>query len=372
MKNTSKWEGIAGGLLVIVFISGLFQALSKPTVLHWVNVATVASDVGWILLGAVMLLAFLKLRQQDDAAQNETSTSEEHIVKVLKYRRNRIMGYVLMFLCVGSTEAWVLNDYHAGPTMVNLEMVFDIILSASLLFFAYKFIKNNWTAGKEFLALFVLYCGVEAVFEYARLGFASAISVLPLIGYFAYAVLTPVTIKNNRILHFVILPGVFVIGFAILQFTTLTMDTLQKNETLLEQQYLSDVTTVANNYGVFLNKETPSQLDIQNILDAVAKRDTRTEDIIKNLNKIKAEFALQLPSVNREVSLHQLDKFVDMLNVETAQTEKIKEFMQSAKAVDFKKLTESEAAKLNAYKGVISDYEGKIVEAQTVLSDPQK
>ena len=76
MKRSSTWAGIIGGLLVAGFGHGLAQQLTNPTSLFWVNVTITIENITWVALGVLLIILFVKWRQQEDLGNGDKLTPD--------------------------------------------------------------------------------------------------------------------------------------------------------------------------------------------------------------------------------------------------------------------------------------------------------
>src|SRR3989339_369249 len=130
MKKASTWAGIIGGITIASGIYNLAKFITDPTSLFWVNVATVVNEIIWLAFGIFLVYLFIRLRHKDDTQGLVTEIvpgSQEDVSK-LERQRNRVFAFFLLVETMFSAEVWILNDYRAGLSIINIATIFDLVL----------------------------------------------------------------------------------------------------------------------------------------------------------------------------------------------------------------------------------------------------
>jgi hypothetical protein len=214
MKRHSLWAGIIGALLVVGDLLAAATALSHPTDLVSVNVTKVITDLLWVGLGVFLIVVFFTNRQREDSGSSlpaalEPSSPDD--IQSLSRGRNRILGYVLVVEMIVSAESWLLNNYAAGLTLTNTEIILDVLFNAVFFYIAIQLFRNKKPVLKPLLYTVILYTVIDIIIQLLRHEWFFVISSVLFAFYFVYAITAPLNRKNHRIVHIFVLPAVLVL-----------------------------------------------------------------------------------------------------------------------------------------------------------------
>jgi hypothetical protein len=370
MKKPSVWAGIIGGILVLIYIFGGITNLANPTDLVLVNVAIAVGDLLFIALGAFLVYCSFKWRQEEEAHPTPVHApdSKEDIEK-LRTRRNWILAFVLLIPMIGSTEGWILNDYTAGLTLLNILIIFDLLFNLLFLYIAISLMRGKADALKLLLWAIIPYgLGLAVLYGLRGYWFGPIIHLL-IIAYFIFAIKAPVNRRNYRLAHLIMLPILVILLIAWPQFDNLNMDELSDKQVLLEQQLTTENAQLSGNYVLFLQREAPSHADMTAVQESIVARDKRIHEVLANLDTLEAEERKQIPSVAMEKG-HEHNRYFRMtLATHLEQSQKANELMEYAKTLDFQALTDAQREELRIRMKEIDDLNLRFTEIDFELEN---
>jgi len=360
MKTSSRWTLVIGIAIVALALIGQAFDLVQPSDIRIVDVAGALNSLMWIIFGGYLIYLYVQARNglsSEVAALPAAGSPEDR--ERLRIRRNWIIAILLVVSFVISADSWIVNNYFAGATLANIEVIFDLIFNLGFLWIAVELFRGKRDVTKVLLYAIIVYSAVEGVLEYMR-GFPFlGLAVLIPLAYFVFALTAPINRRNHMIAQVVLLPLVIILSLAVTELDNLKLTGMVKAETLLENQYSDDTDNINNLYSRFLQSDSPSRVDMQNILTAIDKRDAKYQEILTSLGNIRAEYEKQLPATDQLKNIEHTDDFLAVLAAQQAQTDKAKEVMQYAEQLNFAYLSDAQMQKL-------SDLESQIV----ALGDP--
>ena len=172
--------------------------LSNPTDLIRVNIAQGVTNLLWIALGLFLIGIYVKSKQSEDAGiiQNQVAPdSPEDITRLKKYR-NWIFGFVIIFEILGSVGSWIVNDYTAGFSLINTEIIFDVLVNIVLAYILVELFRNKKGVLTLLLVTALTMGVVEGAIDLMRHEWYSAASCfLGLSLYFGVAILARSPVK---------------------------------------------------------------------------------------------------------------------------------------------------------------------------------
>lgn len=376
MKKNTRWGGIVagiiGGILLACQLVGAATIFANPSHLPLVDAATLVQDLLWSAVSIFLLFVFIRSRQKGDVEPSdvklEPNSSEDRAV--LEKRRNWIFGFVLSFLFISSSDVWILNNYVAGFTLVNIEIIFDLILNLFFLYAIIKFFRNDSRIYTPFFYAVIAYSVVEAVLDAVRGRWTSIVMGLLTLAYFVYALKAPQTRKNYRLAHFIGLPVLLICVFVLNTFDGAPLIKIQNDIAKLGGQYDTLTRNISSDYIVFRQKTNPSADDIQNIINEVAQRDQISSKMSSNSQKIREYYATQLPNITQAKALDYVQKFENLLAVNKQQSGTIHDLMEYSLGIDFAHMTREQQSKIASFEQKVSDQENQITTAQVELNTP--
>jgi hypothetical protein len=364
-KRKSYWIAIIGAVLVVCNLIAAVLLISKPIDHPLYVTAAALSDLAWVGLGVYIFLIYLNRKRDDDAGTvvslPEANTPEDQ--KRLERRRNWILGFVILFQILGSFTTWILNDYTAGLTLVNIETIFDLIANAFFFYLAIELFRNKRNVLNILLYTTIFYILVETIMDYMRLGLVAATIQLPVLVFFICAIKAPITRKSQRTVFLIILPVALLLSIALSDFADAGTNKLLKDENLIEQQYSTDTGSVNSVYTIYLQKDVPSASDIQNIESAIAKRDKRAETERTSIQNIESLYKKDLSSLGQVKNLILINDTKETLSIQDQQANKVTELMNYSKTVNLQNLTASQKAHIDSLKKEVDDFNNTLTEA---------
>jgi phosphoglycerate-specific signal transduction histidine kinase len=144
---------------------------------------------------------------------------------------------------------------------------------------------------------------------------------------------------------------------------------LSKQESLTEQQFLDETGSVNGAYVIFLQKDTPSNAVIQDVLDAKIKRDEKLSELQASIQLLHDEIKTQLPSSNQLKMIESYRQVLHMLDIHQQQGDAVIELMEYAKSVDYTKLTDEQQTKISQLKKKVDGYNDDLTKAQFELQN---
>lgn len=371
MKKISLWAGIIGALLVVAFVLSGANSFTHPTDLTRVNMAINVSNLLWIGLGVFLIFIYLKTKQKEDAGYIAVKPEPDSAadIELLSKKRNWIFGFVLLIQILGSAQTWILNDYTAGLTLINAEVIFDVLINIVFAYIIIELFRNKKNVlGLLFYTAIIFGLG-EGIIDMFRYHWFGAVLTILMSAYFVFAIKAPLNRKNHRIAHLIILPTFFVFAVASQYFDNGNIEQLTKNDVLLEQQYVNNTNTLSSTYNLVLQKETPSSSEIQDVLDAKIKRDAKIQEVVVNFEALKAEYQKQLPNLAQQEMFERIRYFITIININKAQGDKVEELMKYLQKVDLSKLSDTEKTDISSLKKEVDSFNTQITDMQFKLNN---
>ena len=366
MKRPSTWAGIIGGLLVAGFGYALAEVLTNPTNLFWVNVAMIVSNLSWVALGGFLIALFVKWRQKEDAENGQPKPipdSPEDVDRMAR-QRNWILGFVLVIETIGSIEPWFLNNYTAGLTLINIAVIFDLLVHVAFAYIIFELFRGRKNVLPLLFYSVLVYAGGWILFNLLREHWVGALVALMLGSYFIYAIKAPLTRRNYRIAHFVLLPAYIILLSTYPLFDNGNIPELTKQENLAEQQFLNESGALNGAYVLFLQHEAPGKREFDEIRSSIARRETKIAEIVSLVEQLQEEYKKQLPTVAQKKTLERMRYFLQIMQVHRAQAAKLEEMVAYAEKLNFNVLTDKQISDLQTLKEEIDAFNARITEIQ--------
>lgn len=372
MKNPSLWAGIIGGLIVVGNVIGGVSVLSNPTDLPRVNLAAGITYLLWIGFGFFLLSVYFKSKKKEDSgqmAQKVEPNTPEDLVRLGKMR-NWVIAFVLLYVAINSAQMWILNDYTAGLTLVNIEVIFDLVTNIIFVFLAITLLRGKKNVLDLVLLTMLGVLIVGGVLSYMREGWMLAVAAVPIAFYFIYAIKAPLNRTNFRIAHVFILPAAMICVFALVSIGNADLNKLLETDRLLFEQSSTQNGVTAQAYTIFLQKNKPTASDIQNTKDALTAGDHIAVKILNDVIKeARIKFRKQLPTIPQQKQLYHLDNYETFVNLNREQGKKMTEFMDYAAMLDFDNLSQKQVTDLSTFRNEVDGFSGKIAEAAVKMSN---
>jgi hypothetical protein len=367
MKRFSTWALIIGIILLAVSLISLGTLVANPTDMADVNTAMALSQLAWVALGGFLIFCYFIWKPKEDelkAADESVKDSEE----VLRRSRNWILGFIILLTAMGSIEMWLLNDYAAGATLVNITVIFDLVAILVLLYLAIELFRNKRDISKLLLVAILVYAIIEGTLFYLRGFWFGPVVHLLFAVYFAFALLAPLTRKNHRIANFVLLPIAIAALFAWGEFDNGNLQSLSEQYALREQQFVQDAAVLQGAYNIFLQKENPINADITSVRDAIDKREARIQELFASISELEKEYERHLPNVAQRKILEQYGYLKRLLTIHQEQAQVLDEFMVYASGVNFAMISDEQAMRIVDYKTQIDEIGMKLAEVEFELA----
>jgi hypothetical protein len=360
-KRGYFWGGIIGAILFILGVVGVVNiGLVSPSDLLKVNIANVCQYLLYVLLGVFLMAIFLKGRSKDDAghAYVKLAPDSPEDIASLRRKRNLIFAFVLLFGIIVDCQIWVLNNYAAGLTLINVLDIFDLVLNIVFLYAAVQLFRDKKGIEKTLLYTMVLYVLVEAVIFGIMGQWGSVVANLLYGSFFVYAIIASVNRKSFRIGQFVILPIAIIFGLFIAgPINGYSLSQLQKSHSFIDLMYGVDNSQVADDYAFFIQSSLPSAADIKNIQNDASTTSSALQQDVSILEAIRAVYEQQVPNVPQQLAIEQINKTIAIAAVYQRQYTVVQQLMAYAATVNFSALTKSQAAEINSMEQQINAFQ---------------
>lgn len=358
MKKISTWGIIIGLLFVIPSISTLTTRLANPTNLPMVNVAVMANNVTLLAIGVFLIIVSLRkkhLEQQQIDDPNKVALDSDEDKKRLQIKNQWVLGFVILFGAISSLEGWILNDYSAGLTLLNIFAIFDLVFNVVFIYIAINFFRGNSNLTKLLTYSVLIYGVGSIIIEFLRSQYLYCIVIVFMSVYFVYASSMKITRRNFKIANYVLLPLFFAGIIAVGPFSEKKMDDLMKTQSLLEQQFSDGSAKIDNLYTLYLQKDSASTYEIANLINAVNDRNSKISEISTNLEKIKLEYEKELPSIKQKETYEKIKYINDLMDLHIKQGQKIVQLMEFIEKHNDLALSEKDKGEINQLKNEIFD-----------------
>src|SRR3989344_5284277 len=208
VKKPSFWAGVIGFILILGNIPNLAANIYNPTDLFMVNVAICIGSILWIGFGLFLVAIFLRGKYKDDASQAslKVEPNSPGDIEILARRRNWTLGFVLLLELLGSLEVWILNNYTAGLTLINIGVIFDVLVNIFFFYIAVELFRGKRKVLNALFYIVIIYGLVWAIIDGLRIHLYGAFIGIIMAIYFVYAIKAPLNRKNHRIAHLILLP----------------------------------------------------------------------------------------------------------------------------------------------------------------------
>ncbi|OHA17617.1 MAG: hypothetical protein A2664_03280 [Candidatus Taylorbacteria bacterium RIFCSPHIGHO2_01_FULL_46_22b] len=366
MKKLSFWGGLIGALIIAGTAYGAAKALTHPTDLLLVNIATGVSNLLWIGFGVFLIAIYLKSKKLEDAGHipvmSQPNTPED--IELLRKRRNWVFGFVILFEILGSVPTWILNNYAGGLTLVNTGVIFDVLSNMAFLYIAIELFRDKKNVLNLLFLTMIFYTLGGGVIGMLRQHWVGVIIGVLFAIYFVYGIKAPLNRRNHRIAHLIILPAFVIIASTYPFFDNGNIPELAKKDALFAQEYTTINNRLAGSYSLYLEREVPSESDIQDVQNAVTRKDAKLQEIISNMNALQAEYNKQLPSIPQQKTLEYLRLTLAVIDLDREQGDIIKELMNYSTNLDFTRFSSEQKENISVLKDKINDYNTQITAAQ--------
>ncbi len=366
MKKPTLWAGIAGALLIIFNVLGGAVFATHLTNIVRLNIAISVNILGAIAIGILLVCVYFNSRQKEEATgvQGALLPDSPEDKTVLSRRRNWILGVLFLFEISGSAPIWILNNYTAGLTVINMAVIFDVLVNIAI---AYAVV--GLLTGKKYGLSALFYASIVATLGWTISAIAmhqwfGAVISLVMGAYVVFAIKAPVNRKNFRIAHLVLLPLYIVLSFSLPTIDDRQIEQLGKKEALLEQQFTDINNGLTSDYAIFLNRQSPDGAEIPSVINGVETRKEKIDEIRQNIAEIQSAYNQKLPSIKQRESIERYAYLLRTLDIHVAQGDKVVEFMNYAKTVHYNALTEKQKEDLIAYKQAINDFSENFTQLQ--------
>lgn len=366
MKKPFVWAGIIGGLIVIFSLfSGGADLLSSPSEVVRINIAVGVTALLWLVLGIFLITLYIKGKQREEEGHVPTmpapNTPED--VERLRMIRNWILGFVVLFQVINSVETWILNDYTAGLTLGNIQVIIDLLINLALIYALVQIVRGARNVTRIILWGMVAMLVLEGPLAVMREGWVAVVPALMFAAYFIYAILAPLNRKNHRIAHLIVLPAVFVIAFAFGTLTVRPVNDILKRSDLAEQQFSTENDALNSAYLLFLQKEAPSAEEIQNIRDATERRQAKLDEVDAITKELISEYAKKLPRVDLVKAIRRSQKNLAYRQIQREQGAAVLKVIDYAEDIDFRSVSSAEGARLNELIQAVESYNPKLTQS---------
>lgn len=368
MKLGSRWVCALGVIFIVSNLFTLAGSISNPPDLQDVFIVGIVNSVLWSGFGAFLIALYLKYRKPKSASiEAELVANSTEDIERLKRRQLWFFTFVLLVSAIGSAESWMLNNYLAGFTPINISIVFDVVSNIVLLGTLLQLHRGK-SSLKILLCEVVVYSiGLASIYFWRGMPLIAVSNVLTII-YFAYAILSPVNRRNQFVAHAVILPIVVALFFMLISIDGMKLNKLIQEEKLLDQQYTTELSTVDTKYSLYLQRENPSADDIQAVQDATARwRVASTKDVAA-IAEIRALKERELPSISQKLSLDYWRKIMVIVDLNNKQIEAIEGLMTYSKQLNFDSLSVDQRAKVKAFKDSLVEIDNELTAARFELN----
>jgi len=371
MKKPSTWAAIIGGILTASSLYQLANSLTHLTDLFWVNTAIIVTNLLWIALGIFLITIYLRGRQKEDAGHVavKAALDSPEDVEVLKKQRRWIFAFVIFVEVIGSVGSWILNNYAAGPTLINVETIFDILLNVVLFYLVIEMLRNKRNILNLFFYTIIVYGLGGTIIELLRHHWYWAVISALFALYFAYAIKAPLNRKNHRIAHVIILPAFIILSLAFSYFANARITELTKKDELLGQQFSNDTGTLTAAYQRYLQWGIPDAKTIQDVRYALEERDKRAREIVDNLNALKEAHGKELPSILQKKALERIRHLQGIISVHREQAEKLSLLMDYSEKVDFYNPSDQQLSDISNLIKEVNSYINKLTDVEFKLNN---
>ncbi|MBP9669575.1 MAG: hypothetical protein KBE09_04790 [Candidatus Pacebacteria bacterium] len=365
MKKPYTWAGIIGIIIVVADIVQISSILTHPTSVPLADHADIFGAFMQALFGAFLVWIYLYYKGKEERGELQGGDIKPgSLEEAERVKRMQQWGVILysLFAISASAPIWYLADFSQGLTLTTAFFIFDIISSLGIFAVVVALLRGRPLL--QYLLILTVVMGIgEAIILYFRNGWLYASLVLLAIPYFAFAIKAPSTRTNFRIATFLILPLSFAVGAVLSNFIQANLTAIAKESSRIEQELGTQNLVSAQAYEVFLQKEKPTQSDIQSVIKALDKVDELTKALLENAKSVKAEYDLQMSSASRLRNLAFVDEYTLFLEVSREQADVMRNLMQYALTVDFGALNQEQVEKLEGYKQRVAELAGKISNA---------
>jgi hypothetical protein len=342
----SRWSLVIGVLLVIVNLLLCAGNLSNPHEIVRVNIAQSVGYILWIALGVFLIINYFKLKALEDAGEG---IHRDNDIERLKIRRNKIFAYVLIIEIIGSSSYWILNNYTAGLTPVNISMIFDLLVNLVFVFCVFAFLTNK-NILRFFLLTIIVYTIGGIVMAFLRDDWVLAVTQIAFGSYFIYAISTPLTLKNHRIANFIILPLALAITLIFVSYESGITNNMWQTANKSELEFTNATTDLSNGYVALLQDNDLEQPDFDELKALINRREEKMNKYNESLEKLKIDLGNDVISQTQIDSLKKINTILAVTALHKKQAEVLRELISYSEKIDFDKdLSDKQSEEINRY-----------------------
>ncbi|MES2668562.1 MAG: hypothetical protein V4644_02655 [Patescibacteria group bacterium] len=359
MKLKTWTARILGVVIVLTNVFGLIMIISDPVEVRGAAAAGSILSLLWIAFGAFLIAISLK-RETDLAPDKDEAVR-------LSINRNWIFAFILLVSFIASAETWLMNDYMAGFTSLNLTIIFDLVLNLILFYFVVRLLQDKTRLPKGFLATIVVYSiGLAALYLWRGFPLA-AMSSLAILAYFCFAILAPLTKRNHQIAHLVLLPLMLALSVGLVVIEEKPTQDLIEREAAIDQHYADDASAVFYSYETYLEKDMPSEDDIRDVQESIEQWNATADENIVVIEELQDANRRQLPSITKETNIEYWRQILVLVEMRREEFGKIQELMDYVKTLDLDALSLEQRNRINALEEEVTAIGGRITDAETRL-----
>jgi hypothetical protein len=340
MKKPTFWGLIVGVLLILSGGFSLGGVLLDPTELFFVTVATITMSVLWAAFGVFLIAVYISAKSKEESAEEskKTEPNSPEDVSVLEKYRNWIFAFQLLIGTILSTQVWILNTY-TEYTVLNAMVIFDLAAHVVFAYIIVQLFRGKQSVLHFALYFTIFYALIWAVLAGMRFDWASIIASVILAVYVGFALSLSMNRMNFRIVHYLLLPLLFVGPYVASLAMARDMNDLDRTYSQSWEQFSTETDEINGEYGLYLDKEIPDAILIQDVEDAIAKRDTIILTVEENRQKLQQRLHKEMPMVVQQKWLERIRLEGLLLEAHTKQTDALKELMAYSKKVNFRSLS---------------------------------
>ncbi|MES2436855.1 MAG: hypothetical protein V4519_02495 [Patescibacteria group bacterium] len=356
------WTGVIGLLIVIVFLLATALKLSNPTSesVH-INVATIVTYSLWICFGIFLIVNYFKERELEEKGViipvPELSSIEDK--EQLKIKRNRILGYVMIVEIISSVSSFILNDYLAGLTLINILVTFDLIINIIFVFVVVEIFRHK-DVSKLLKYTVIIYTVGAVILGSLRSDWILIVSQILFGGYFIFALSAPLNRKNHRIAHKIILPAIIIIMVALGTYEAGRIMGMWKNQNKLDKEFANANTDAGTAYTAFIQSQNPNLVEIERIRDAMNRRNERLENLAVATIELREEYNKQSKSEQQQLALKNITIILSLIDLNRKQGNVLIEFMDYCEGIDLQNISEEEGTIIGGYMTGIESLNSEI------------
>lgn len=356
---------IMGIIIVLAFLIGIANGLSKPDSVRIINVANLLTNISWITLGVFLIYSHFSTRNKAELSvlNEEVIPDSQEDIELLKNKQLKVLAYVIVAQLLGSIAVYVLNDYTDLTSIINIAVIFDLLINI-FYFYCVVCIFSGQDKSKLLFNTTVVYLVGGAVIYFIRQEWYGLIINTIFCLYILYSLRSNINRKNYKIINFVVLPLALVATIALSSFSDGQISNLWKKEVKVDQQVVnlnSDINAVYIN--ITDEQKVAKKVDMQKVLDKLNERDQKFVEIRGLFEQIRKEYANELPSISKIKDYKFIDNLLISMEINQRQSDKIKEFMKYYLTLNPSSISASQREKIDTYIREVEEFNSKLREA---------